>query len=64
MPRRQRVNLIGHPQHVVRRGHSREACFFADEDYLFYLHWLQEGAKKYACEIKVPASRHIPNRHG
>ncbi|MBU1214986.1 MAG: transposase [Gammaproteobacteria bacterium] len=55
MPRRPRVNLIGHPQHVVQRGHNREACFFADEDYLFYLHWLREGAKKYACEIHAYA---------
>ncbi|MBU1426199.1 MAG: transposase [Gammaproteobacteria bacterium] len=51
MPRRPRVNLAEHPQHVVQRGHNREACFFADEDYLFYLHWLREGAKKYCCDI-------------
>ena len=30
MPRRPRVNLVGHPQHAVQRGHNREACFFAD----------------------------------
>jgi putative transposase len=28
MPRRPRINLAGHPQHVVQRGHNREACFF------------------------------------
>jgi putative transposase len=55
MPRRPRINLAGHPQHVVQRGHNREACFFADEDYLFYLHWLREGAKKYACDIHAYA---------
>lgn len=51
MPRRPRINLAGHPQHVVQRGHNREACFFADEDYLFYLHWLREGAKKFGCDV-------------
>jgi putative transposase len=51
MPRRPRINLPDHPQHIVQRGHNREACFFADEDYLFYLHWLREGMKKYGCVV-------------
>lgn len=51
MPRRPRINVAGYPQHVVQRGHNREACFFAEEDYQFYLHWLKKGAKKYGCEI-------------
>lgn len=55
MPRRPRINLAGHPQHVVQRCHNREACFFTDEDYLFYLHWLREGAKKYACDVHAYA---------
>jgi putative transposase len=55
MPRRPRINLAGHPQHVVQRGHNREACFFADEDYLFYLHWLREGAKKFGCDVHAYA---------
>lgn len=55
MPRRPRINLADHPQHVVQRGHNREACFFADEDYLFYLHWLREGAKKYVCDVHAYA---------
>lgn len=51
MPRRPRINLAGYPQHVVQRGHSREACFFAEEDYRFYLYWLKKGAEKYRCDI-------------
>ncbi len=51
MPCRPRVNLIGHPQHVVQRGHNREAGFLAEEDYRFYLHWLRESAKKYGCAL-------------
>ncbi len=51
MPRRPRLYLSGHPQHIVQRGHNRAACFFADEDYRFYLHWLKLGAEKCGCAI-------------
>jgi hypothetical protein len=33
MPRRTRVHLDGVPLHIVQRGHNREPCFFAEEDY-------------------------------
>jgi hypothetical protein len=23
--------------HIIQRGNNRQACFFADEDYLFFL---------------------------
>lgn len=29
--------------HIVQRGHNRGPCFFAPEDYLAYLHWLNEA---------------------
>ncbi len=51
MPRRPRIQLADHPQHIVQRGHNRAACFFAEEDYRFYLHWLKLGAEKYGCAI-------------
>ncbi|MGE0560046.1 MAG: transposase [Burkholderiales bacterium] len=51
MPRRPRIHLADHPQHIVQRGHNRAACFFAEEDYRFYLHWLKLGAEKYGCAI-------------
>ena len=37
MARKPRFNLIGVPQHVIQRGNNREACFYAEEDYRFYL---------------------------
>jgi len=66
MPRRPRVNLVGHPQHVVQRGHNREACFFAEEDYRFYLHWLRESAKKYGCARRegTPTNTPLPGQMG
>src|SRR3989338_8467156 len=42
MPRRARIHLADLPLHIVQRGHNRDACFFADEDYHAYLHWLGE----------------------
>ena len=37
MPRRPRVYLDGVLLHIVQRGHNREPCFFAGQDYRAYL---------------------------
>ncbi len=46
MPRRPRVHLDNVPLHIVQRGHNREPCFFGEEDYRTYLHWLGEALKR------------------
>jgi putative transposase len=56
MPRRPRLHLDGVPLHIVQRGHNRQPCFFAEEDYHAYLHWLgealtREGAKLHAYAL-------------
>ncbi len=51
MPRRPRIKLADIPQHLVQRGVNREACFFAEEDYHCYLHWLNKAATDWQCEI-------------
>jgi len=51
MPRRARIALPNVPQHLIQRGNNRQACFFADEDYRFYLDWLAEYAGKAGCRI-------------
>jgi len=51
MPRRPRIKLAEVPQHVVQRGINREPCFFAEEDYHCYLHWLQKSAGDWHCAI-------------
>jgi putative transposase len=43
MPRRARIHLPDVPLHIVQRGHNREPCFFAEDDYFSYLHWLGEA---------------------
>ena len=51
MPRRPRVHLDGVPLHIVQRGHNREPCFFCEEDYLSYLHWLGEALGEAQCAL-------------
>jgi putative transposase len=55
MPRRPRIRLAGMPQHIVQRGTNREPCFFAEEDYHFYLHWLERSAADWHCQIHTYA---------
>jgi putative transposase len=51
MPRRARLALPNIPLHIIQRGNNRQACFFADEDYRFYLDWLREHADKTGCQV-------------
>lgn len=51
MPRRPRVLLADYPLHIVQRGINREPCFFTDEDYHCYLHWLEESARDCGCAL-------------
>lgn len=51
MPRRPRIHLPGVPLHIVQRGHNRDACFFVDDDYLAYRHWLGGALKESGCAL-------------
>ncbi len=51
MPRRARILLPGMSLHLIQRGNNRSACFYAAEDYLFYLDVLAEQAKKHGCAV-------------
>lgn len=55
MPRRPRITMPDVPLHLIQRGNNRQACFFADDDYLFYLDWLKESADKAECAIHAYA---------
>lgn len=44
MPRKPRFVIPGVPQHVTQCGHNREPCFFATEDYQYYLQELEAAA--------------------
>ena len=47
MPRKPRMYMAGVPSHVIQRGNNRDACFYADQDYLFYLECLHDACKRY-----------------
>jgi putative transposase len=51
MPRRARIALAGVPLHIIQRGNNRQACFFADDDYRFYLDHLSQCARHAGCAI-------------
>jgi len=51
MPRPPRFYLADCPQHILQRGHNGADCFFADNDYRFYLRSLKQAAEKYGCAI-------------
>ena len=51
MPRKQRPYLPGVPCHIISRGNNREACFYSDDDYLFYLECLADACKRYQVAL-------------
>lgn len=51
MPRRPRLQVAGLPVHIIQRGNNRQACFFAEEDYRFFLGCLVRVAKRFRCAL-------------
>jgi hypothetical protein len=51
MPRRPRLILPNVPLHISQRTNNRQACFYADDDYHFYLGWLRDYADKTGCQV-------------
>ena len=51
MPRQPRFTIPGIPQHVIQRGNNRELCFYAEEDYRYYLDVLREAIERNTCEL-------------
>lgn len=61
MPRRPRIVFNNSTVHLVQRGNNRSACFFADEDYTFYLDQLALACKTHAIDLHayVLMSNHV-----
>ena len=55
MPRRARLSIPGIPWHIIQRGNNRAVCFYAEEDYQLYLHYLDEFATKFSCTLHAYA---------
>lgn len=37
--------------HIIQRGNNRQATFYANEDYRFYLESLEKFENQYACAV-------------
>lgn len=61
MPRKPRMYLPEIPAHIVQRGNNREPCFFAEDDYQFYLDRLGKALKRYhvKCHAYVLMTNHV-----
>ena len=61
MPRKARMYLPGIPCHVISRGNNRDACFYSDDDYQFYLECLDDACRKYqvALHAYVLMTNHV-----
>ena len=51
MPRKPRMYLPGVPCHIIQRGNNRDATFYAEQDYQFYLECLKDAAVRYKVSI-------------
>ncbi len=51
MARLPRFVIPGQPQHVIVRGNNREAIFYAEADYQFYLDRLKQACEKHQCDL-------------
>lgn len=51
MPRKPRMYLGGVPCHVIQRGNNRNACFWREHDYVFYLDCLQDACHRYRVAV-------------
>ena len=53
MARLPKIVVPGQALHIVQRGNNRQAIFFAEDDYRFYLEALGQSARKTECQIHV-----------
>lgn len=51
MPRPNRIDIPGAPQHLWARGNNRLPCFFRDQDRRIYLRYLEEAATDSESEV-------------
>ena len=51
MPRRGRLSIPGIQWHIVQRGNNRGPCFFAPEDYRYYLDLLKKASRLHQCAV-------------
>ncbi len=51
MPKKPRMYQPDVPCHVIQRGNNREACFYSDRDYQFYLDCLEDASHRHGVRV-------------
>ena len=53
--------MVGVSCHIIQRGNNRQPCFFAEQNYQFYLECLNDACKKYkvALHAYVLMTNHV-----
>ncbi len=51
MARLPRLNPVGIPQHVIQRGHNRQACFLSEQDLIAYVRLLKGYSKEFGVQV-------------
>lgn len=51
MPRPPRITIPTYPHHIIQRGNNRQAIFFVEDDYRFFLECLRQAKLKRTCRI-------------
>jgi putative transposase len=51
MARLPRLYVAGCLHHIIQRGNNRDACFFEEKDYAFYLQQLKISAEQ--CDVAI-----------
>lgn len=51
MARLPRIVVPGQALHIIQRGNNRQPCFFAHDDYRFYLDCLTDAARRHGTHV-------------
>jgi putative transposase len=51
MARRPRMTVSAYPHHIIQRGNNRQAVFFTEDDYSYYLATLHQAKSTCQCWI-------------
>ncbi len=51
MARRPRMTVSAYPHHIIQRGNNRQAVFFTEDDYRYYLAALHQAKSTCQCRI-------------
>ena len=51
MPRKRRPYMAGVPCHIVQRGNNRQACFFGDDDFGFFMNVLTNTLEEFEVDL-------------